>query len=117
LFAIAAGDSRSYADLATPGGLAEIATYADGVGVCKNVMIPRTATDTLGEPTTVVTDAHDAGLIVHGWTFRAENNFLPAEFRSSTNPADLGDMSGELDAFLALGIDGFFTDHPGLAAH
>ncbi len=113
-----AGDPRTYADLATAAGLAEIATYANGVGVCKNVMIPRTAAGTLGEPTAVISDAHAAGLVVHGWTFRAENEFLPTDLRSSANPADLGNVTAEIDAFLAAGMDGFFTDHPdiGVAA-
>ena len=57
-------------------------------------------------------DAHAAGLIVHGWTFRAENIFLPNEFDSSANPSDLGDMAGQVKAFLSQGMDGFFTDHP-----
>jgi glycerophosphoryl diester phosphodiesterase len=49
---------------------------------------------------------------VHGWTFRAENVFLPNEFDSNANPADLGNLAGQIDAFLSLGMDGFFTDHP-----
>jgi glycerophosphoryl diester phosphodiesterase len=115
---IAAGDDRTYADLVTPAGLAEIATYADGVGVCKDVMIPRTQTGELAEPTAVIDDAHDAGLVVHGWTFRRENQFLPVEFRSSADPAAPGDLPGEIRAFLDAGMDGFFTDNPdiGVAA-
>ena len=79
---IVAGDKRTYADLAKPEGLAEIARYAAGVGVNKNLIIPRTgAGGALGAPTTLIADAHAAGLAVHGWTFRAENVFLPPEFR------------------------------------
>jgi glycerophosphoryl diester phosphodiesterase len=106
----AAGDPRTYADLAKPAGLAEIASYAAGVGVNKNLMIPRTAQGFLGSPTTLVSDAHARGLIVHGWTFRAENSFLPADFRSSSDPAAFGDLVGEVKRFLDLGMDGFFTD-------
>ena len=106
------GDARTYADLATPAGLAEIATYADGVGVNKDLMIPRVAGGFLGTPTSLVRDAHAAGLVVHGWTFRAENAFLPADFRSSTDPNALGDLEGEIRRFLELGMDGFFTDQP-----
>ncbi len=112
---VAAGDPRTYADLVTPAGLAEIATYADGVGLEKNVMIPRRADGTLGEPTSVIADAHAAGLEVHGWTFRAENQFLPAEFRSSSDPAAPGDLAGEIRAFLDAGMDGLFSDHPDAA--
>ena len=99
----AAGDPRSYADLAKPAGLAEIARYADGVGVNKTLMIA---------PATLVADAHARGLFVHGWTFRTENSFLPAEFRSGIDPAAAGDLAGELKRFLELGMDGFFTDQP-----
>jgi glycerophosphoryl diester phosphodiesterase len=106
----AKGDPRTYADLAKPEGLVKIAKYADGIGVNKSLMIPRNADDSLGTPTTLVGDAHAAGLIVHGWTFRAENSFLPSEFRSGGSEADLGDLDGEISAFLALGMDGFFTD-------
>jgi len=105
-----AGDPRSYADLAKPAGLAEIASYAAGVGVNKNLMIPRTSQGFLGTPTTLVSDAHAKGLIVHGWTFRAENSFLPADFRSSSDPAAFGDLAAEVKRFLGLGMDGFFTD-------
>lgn len=111
---VAAGDPRTYADLVTRTGLREIARYADGVGLEKNVMIPRRADGTLGTPTSVIRDAHRAGLEVHGWTFRAENQFLPAEHRSSTDPAAYGDLAGEVRVFLDAGMDGFFTDQPDL---
>jgi glycerophosphoryl diester phosphodiesterase len=112
----AQGDPRTWADLARPEGLSEIATYADGIAVHKSLMIPRNANGSLGAPTTLVADAHAVGLIVHGWTFRAENSFLPSEFRSSGGAADAGDLDGELATFLALGMDGFFTDQPNIGA-
>ncbi|WP_236779143.1 esterase-like activity of phytase family protein [Agromyces seonyuensis] len=111
---VVSGDPRTYADLVTPAGLAQIAAYADGVGLEKSVMIPRTAAGTLGTPTAVIADAHRVGLTVHGWTFRAENQFLPAEFRSSTDPNAYGDLAGEIRVFVAAGMDGFFTDQPDL---
>ena len=107
-----AGDPRTYADLATPKGLAEIAGYARGVGLNKSLIIPRATGDFLGTPTALVTHAHAAGLIVHGWTFRAENQFLPADSRSSTDPNVYGNLAAEIERFLALGMDGFFTDNP-----
>ncbi|SDU08768.1 esterase-like activity of phytase family protein [Jiangella alkaliphila] len=109
---VAAGDPRTYADLATASGLRAIARYADGVGLEKNVMIPRNADGTLGQPTPVIRNAHRAGLEVHGWTFRRENQFLPAEFRSSADPNGIGDIEGEIQVFLEAGMDGFFTDNP-----
>lgn len=107
----AAGDPRSYADLAMPAGLKEIAGYAAGIGVHKDLMIPRTPEGSLGAPSTLVRDAHAARLVVHGWTFRAENYFLPKEFQSAGPPAALGNLAGETKRFLELGMDGFFTDH------
>ena len=63
----------------------------------------------------MIADAHAAGLAVHGWTFRAENHFLPAELRSKTdpaNPAAWGELLTMIRTYLAAGMDGFFTDHP-----
>jgi glycerophosphoryl diester phosphodiesterase len=111
---ITAGDDRTYADLVTPDGLADIGTYADGVGVCKDVLIPRDAAGNLTEPSPVIADAHDAGLVVHGWTFRRENQFLPTQFHSGPDPNAPGDLVGEVRAFVAAGMDGFFTDNPDL---
>lgn len=77
---------RDYADMIRPQGLAEIATYADGIGVHKELVIGRKADNSLAAPTTLVPDAHAQGLAVHAWTFRAENNFLPAECRRASKP-------------------------------
>jgi glycerophosphoryl diester phosphodiesterase len=117
---VVAGDPRTYADLATPAGLEEIAGYADGVGVNKNLIVPRDADQNLLDPTTLVRDAHRAGLQVHAWTFRNENNFLPADFRLG-NPASpvylraTGDAPAEYRLFFRLGVDGLFSDNPDTA--
>ncbi len=113
---VAAGDDRTYADLVAPAGLDFVAGYADGVGACKNVLIPRDGDGALAAPTPVIDDAHERGLVVHGWTFRAENQFLPAEYRSGTDPNAFGDLAREVRAFVSAGMDGFFTDHPDLGA-
>ena len=70
----------------------------------------------LGPPSPVIERAHDLGLLVHAWTFRRENRFLPPELRYGSQPDAPGDMLGEVAAFLAAGIDGFFTDSPDLGA-
>lgn len=111
----AAGDDRDYADLVTDAGLAEISGYADQVGYCKDVMIRRTADGRLGEPSDAIELAHEHGLEVVGWTFRAENNFLPTDLRSSGDKAELGDLDAEIDAFVDAGMDQLFSDHPDLA--
>jgi glycerophosphoryl diester phosphodiesterase len=107
-----AGDPRTYADLVTPTGLDFVSSYADGIGVCKDVLIPRDETGNLLEPTSVVADAHDRRLTVHAWTFRVENQFLPTEFRRGDDPNAPGDLTGEIQVYSREGIDGFFTDNP-----
>lgn len=111
---VTSGDPRRYADLMTAAGLTEVARYANVIGVDKTLIIPRNANDSLGRPTTLVADAHAQGLLVHGWTFRAENYFLPRRFRSSSARARRGNLGAELAVYLAAGMDGFFTDQPDL---
>jgi glycerophosphoryl diester phosphodiesterase len=112
---VSTGDPRTYADIVSPAGLRDVARYAAGVGPDKNQVIPRDAAGFLRTPTTLVRDAHQAGLVVHPYTFRAENSFLPADFRSSTVPAQYGDLFAEIAAFRATGIDGLFTDNTDIA--
>ncbi|MFN2495525.1 MAG: glycerophosphodiester phosphodiesterase [Pseudonocardiaceae bacterium] len=109
------GDPRNYADLITPAGLAEIAGYADGIGPDKNRLVPRDGAGFRRQPTTLVDDAHQAGLLVHPYTFRNENTFLPADFRSSPDPAAYGDAFAEYALFYRLGVDGLFSDNPDTA--
>jgi glycerophosphoryl diester phosphodiesterase len=113
-----AGDGRTYADLVTPTGLRFVDRYADGIGACKDVLIPRDASGNLLSPTPVIADAHRRGLLVHGWTFRRENRYLPTQFRIGTDQNAPGDLVGEIQAFVDAGMDGFFTDNPdiGVAA-
>ena len=111
----AAGDPRTYTDLLTPTGLAWIATYADGIGVNKDRVLPRTAGATT-VPSAVVADGHDAGLIVHVWTLRRENQFMATNFRIGTDPNTPGDLAAEARAFLDAGVDGIFSDNPDLVA-
>jgi glycerophosphoryl diester phosphodiesterase len=114
------GDPRTYKDLAKPAGLRFISGYADGVGVNKNLIVPRDSQNRLLPPTTLVPDAHRKHLIVHSWTFRNENNFLPEDFRVG-NPARpeylraTGNMASELALFYSLGVDGVFSDNPDTA--
>jgi glycerophosphoryl diester phosphodiesterase len=108
---VAAGDKRNYADMVKPAGLAEVAKYAQAIGPDKSLIIPTDPAGNPGPPTTLVTDAHAVGLKLHPYTFRNENQFLPADLRSSANPDDYGKAIDEDVRFFKLGVDGIFTDN------
>jgi glycerophosphoryl diester phosphodiesterase len=103
----AAGDPRTYGDLATPAGLAAIAGYADGIGPSKRLIVPASPPpeNKLAAPTALIDDAHRAGLLVHPWTFRSDPPFLAPEYD--------GDPGREYARFFTLGVDGLFSDFPG----
>ena len=103
-------DPKSYAQYLTPAGLKELSTYVDGIGPDKVQVIPRNADNTLGTPTSLVKDAHAAGLKVIPYTFRAENQFLPADYQVGTDPNGYGRAIDEQITFLKAGLDGLFTD-------
>jgi glycerophosphoryl diester phosphodiesterase len=119
------GDLRTYGDLRTPQGLAEIATYADGIGPWKRMIVSVKGTDANGDgladdvngdgavndadkttlpPTTLIQDAHNAGLQVHPYTFRDEDLYLAADYQ--------GNPELEFQQFFQLGVDALFTDFP-----
>ncbi len=116
---VVAGDARTYGDLLSPAGLAEVATYADGLGPWKRMIVPTTGADLNGDgaisadeltittPTSLIDDAHRAGLLVHPYTFRSEATFLARGYN--------GDPVAEYLQFYALGVDGVFSDNPDVA--
>jgi glycerophosphoryl diester phosphodiesterase len=108
---VKAGDKRTYDDLVKPVGLKEVSTYADGIGPSKDRVIPRDAAGFLTTPTSLVQDAHAANLVVHPFTFRNENTFLPADYRTSADPAAYGRAFDEYAKFFATGVDGLFSDN------
>lgn len=117
-----AGDTRLFSAMVTPAGLAEIKTYADGIGPWKPYIIPvkgqlgtdGKVKDVNGDgkvnyadassmaPTNLIADAHKAGLTVHAYTFRNESRRIPADFKN--------DPKAEYKAFFRLGLDGVFSD-------
>jgi glycerophosphoryl diester phosphodiesterase len=114
------GDPRTYDDLVKPDGLREIATYADGIGPATTRIIPVDANNHALPPTSLVSDAHRAGLAVHPWTVRPENSFLPVEYQqggpaSPNFPRAEGDASRMLADLYRLGVDGLFSDDSALA--
>lgn len=125
---VVAGDKRTYKDLVTKAGLAEIKTYADGVAPWKPYIQPSKQVDAnndgkpddlngdgkmdeqdrvLIQPTSVIKDAHEVGLFVHSWTFRSEPQRLASDYKN--------DPSAEYKIFYDLGIDGLFSDFPDAA--
>ncbi len=112
---VAAGDAQTYAQMTTPTGLREIAEYAQVLGPEKGQIFPRAADQTTGGATTLVADAHAAGLLVVPYTVRAENQFLPAQYRSSADPTAFGNVLAELRDLYRAGVDGVFADQPDIA--
>jgi glycerophosphoryl diester phosphodiesterase len=123
---VVSGDKRTYDDLAKPAGLTEIAKYANGIGPNKQRIVPLATVDAnndgkpddlngdgqisdgdrrTGTPTTLIQDAHKAGLLVHLYTLRNESFFLSDSYK--------GDPLNEYKQFIDLGVDGFFSDFPG----
>jgi uncharacterized repeat protein (TIGR01451 family) len=119
-------NTLTYADLRTPAGLKDIATYADGIGPWKRMIVSVKAVDANNDgkpddlnndgaindadkvttaPTSLIQDAHAAGLLVHPYTFRNETRYLASDYA--------GNPENELKQFINLGVDGFFDDFPG----
>jgi glycerophosphoryl diester phosphodiesterase len=115
-----AGDGRYFGVMTTPAGLADIKTYADAIGPWKPQVMsltvsPFKATNADGTPytgsladvntvapTSLITDAHKAGLLVHSYTFRNEGKYLAGFYK--------GDPTAEFLTYFRAGIDGVFTD-------
>ncbi|MET4384760.1 glycerophosphoryl diester phosphodiesterase [Bradyrhizobium sp. F1.4.3] len=122
------GDPRLYDAMLTPAGLAEIKSYADGIGPWKAYIVPlkiapwkdsnadgtpykgSTPEASTQEATSLIADAHKLGLFVHVFTFRNEKKYLAADYH--------GDPGLEYLKFFRLGADGVFTDftHTGVGA-
>jgi len=99
---VVSGNPRTYGSMMTPGGLAEIAMYAQGIGPNKRNIVPANPDGTLQAPTSLVRDAHGAKLVVHPYTFRDEPVFLAPDYQL--------DPVKEYLQFYRLGVDGLFSD-------
>jgi len=109
-------DPRTFGDFITPYGLSRMAEWASGIGVWKRLIVPAQTPDAdavaekpvlLAPATSLIADAHAAGLKVHAWTFRSEPAFLAEDYQ--------GDPQREYQQFCELGVDGFITDFPDVA--
>lgn len=100
--------SLRYAEMVSPTGLVEVAKYADVVGAYAGMILGPD-----GTPTSLVGDARAAGLQVHAWTIRPENEFLPPMLRTGDDPKGKGCGDVKLAAMLkAAGVAGVFSDGP-----
>ncbi|MHC1710991.1 MAG: glycerophosphodiester phosphodiesterase family protein [Solidesulfovibrio sp.] len=104
---VLAGDKRTYADLLAPKELADIATFAKGIGPWKRLLVKENPDKTLAAANSVVADAHAVGLKVHAYTFRNDPRYLVPEYGN--------DPIKEYMQFYALGLDGVFSDFPDTA--
>lgn len=112
---VEAGDPRTTADLLKPEGLKWVSGFAQGIGPWLPQIIAQDDTGKLGRPTTLVRDAHAEGLVVHPYTLRNENSFLPLDFQVGKDPAAYGRSLDYLKKLFATGIDGIFSDNPDTA--
>jgi len=113
---------QTYADLITPNGLTQVKTYAAGIGPDKRLIVPAASRlddngqpidinkdgqisdgdRFLGQPTSLISDSHNAGLLVHPYTFRSDSYFLSPDYQ--------GQPLREYEQFIQLGVDGYFSD-------
>jgi glycerophosphoryl diester phosphodiesterase len=120
---VVSGRAGLFKDLLTPAGLAEVKTYADGIGPWKPYLQSSAGTDAnkdgkaddingdglvneadrkLLPPTDIIANAHKLGLVVHPFTFRNEQRRLVSD--------DKGNPINEYLRFYELGVDGLFSD-------
>lgn len=98
----------------TPAGLREMSTYADGVGLHKDLLLPRDEHGRLSDVCygpSLVRQARQAGLGVAVWTLRDENAYLPVQLRSGPALNAKGDAHAEVLLVAQAGVDAIITDH------
>ena len=113
------GSGATYAQMLTADGLAAIRAYADAIAPSQNLVIDPNAA-IFPAPTTLVLDAHNAGLSVHTWSAQAENMILPKLLqKGDRRAANFGAIHGDLDKLMvslfAGGVDSLATDQPAQA--
>jgi glycerophosphoryl diester phosphodiesterase len=120
-----AGRSELFDSMLTAAGLAQIKSYADGIGPWKPMVVPvKCKLDASGNcmdldgdgtfggysdsiqqpPTSLVADAHRVGLFVHEYTFRSEKGYYNLPFDV------MGDPVKEYVRHYRVGVDGVFSD-------
>lgn len=118
---LAANHIARWSDVWSPDGLKKIAGFADIIGPETQIILPRDAAGKSLPTSSLVTDAHAAGLKVHVWSVNPENLDLPVDLRCGDPKAPgydnkLGDVETEARRLFAAGIDGAFSDAPDMLA-
>lgn len=99
----------SYDWMFKPDGMETVAKYADGIGPWKPMVVSDESAKGKIKLTGLVQAAHEAGMQVHPYTFRADEGRIPAY------ADDFNDM---LDIFYkTANVDGVFTDFPDKAVN
>lgn len=113
---LASDDKTTYRNLITKEGLRDIRRYADAIGPANEYLIPKDNTGQWLQPTSLIQDAHEAGLLVHSYTCRPENIFLPRQLRNQEGDSsrNIQGSIAEIRRYLSMGLDGFFTDDPAI---
>ncbi|MEM8499178.1 MAG: glycerophosphodiester phosphodiesterase [Pseudomonadota bacterium] len=92
-----------------PGAMKSLVRYADGIGPWKSLLVAEHSSQDKMVFTSMLNDAHAAGLQVHPFTFRLDPGRVPEYAR---------DFEHLLEIFLFdLGVDGVFTDFPDRAVN
>jgi glycerophosphoryl diester phosphodiesterase len=89
-----------------PASLQDIASYANAIGPWKRQILRDMKSPTLLK-TTLIEQAHAAGLGVHTYTFRNEPAMLAPQYNN--------DPLSEYRQFFEMGVDGVFSDFPDTA--
>jgi glycerophosphoryl diester phosphodiesterase len=89
-----------------PASLEDVAKYATAIGPWKRQILRDVGAPTLLQ-TTLIEQAHAAGLLVHAYTFRNEPATLAPQYGA--------DPMLEYRQFYQLGLDGVFSDFPDTA--
>ncbi|MFH2131306.1 MAG: glycerophosphodiester phosphodiesterase [bacterium] len=87
-----------------PGAMKKVAAYADGIGPWKSMLVGNESSRDHLVITDMVREAHEAGMVVHAYTFRLDAGRIPPYASSFEDMLDI--------FFNQVGVDGVFTDFP-----
>jgi len=98
------GSGKKFDWTLSAGGMAKVAKYADGIGPDMSMIVSKESKPGNPKISDFVELAHTADLVVHPYTFRIEEDAIPAYAK---------DFNHLLEIFyFQAGIDGGFTDFP-----